>query len=48
VHSSFLININRIKKLIRGEGGYIIMDNDAMVSISRSKRQEFMEKFEKF
>lgn len=48
VHSSFLVNINRIKKLIRGEGGYIIMDNDAMVSISRSKRQEFMEKFEKF
>lgn len=48
VHSSFLININRIKKLVRGEGGYIIMDNDDAVSISRSKRQEFMEKFEKF
>lgn len=48
VHSSFLININRIKKLIRGDGGYIIMDNDATVSISRSKRQEFMERFEKF
>jgi two-component system, LytTR family, response regulator len=48
VHSSFLININHIKKLVRGDGGYIIMDNDATVSISRSKRQEFMEKFEKF
>lgn len=48
VHSSFLININRIKKLVRGEGGYIVMDNDATVSISRSKRQEFMERFEKF
>lgn len=48
VHSSFLININHIKKLVRGEGGYIIMDNDATVSISRSKRQEFMEMFEKF
>ena len=48
VHSSFLININHIKKLIRGDGGYIVMDNDAPVSISRSKRQEFMEKFEKF
>lgn len=48
VHSSFLININRIKKLVRGDGGYIVMDNDANVSISRSKRQEFMELFEKF
>lgn len=48
VHSSFLININHIKKLVRGDGGYIIMDNDATVSISRTKRQEFMELFEKF
>ena len=48
VHSSFLININRIKKFIRGEGGYLVMDNDAMVSISRSRKQEFMELFSKF
>jgi two-component system LytT family response regulator len=48
VHSSFLININRIKKLVRGDGGYIIMDNEAIVNISRTKRQEFMELFEKF
>ena len=48
VHNSFLININRIKKFVRGEGGYIIMDNDAVISISRSRRQEFMELFSKF
>jgi len=48
VHSSFLINVNRIKKFVRGDGGYIIMDNDATVSISRSRRQEFMELFSKF
>ncbi len=48
VHSSFLVNINHIKKLVRGDGGYIVMDNDAIVNISRSKRQEFMERFEKF
>lgn len=39
VHSSFLINLNRIKKFVRGDGGYIIMDNDATVSISRSRKQ---------
>jgi len=42
VHSSYLININRIKKFIRGDGGYLIMDNDATVNISRSRKQEFM------
>ena len=48
VHSSFLININHVKKFIRGEGGYIVMDNDATISISRAKRQEFMDMFSKF
>ncbi len=48
VHSSYLININHIKKFVRGDGGYIIMDNDATVSISRNRKQEFMELFSKF
>ncbi len=48
VHNSFLININRIKKFVRGDGGYVIMEDGANVSISRSRRQEFMELFSKF
>jgi len=48
VHSSFLININRIKKFVRGDGGYIVMDNDASINISRNRRQEFMELFSRF
>jgi two-component system LytT family response regulator len=48
VHNSFLININRIKKFVRGDGGYVVMEDGASVSISRSRRQEFMELFSKF
>lgn len=48
VHSSFLINVNRIKKYVRGDGGYLIMDDDANISISRNRRQEFMDLFSKF
>jgi two-component system, LytTR family, response regulator len=48
VHNSYLINLNHIKKYVRGEGGYIIMDDGANISISRSKRQEFMDQFSKF
>jgi two-component system LytT family response regulator len=48
VHSSFLINVNRIRKYVRGDGGYLIMDDDANISISRNRRQEFMELFSKF
>ncbi len=48
IHHSYLVNLNQIKKYVRGDGGYVVMNNDATVSISRSKRQEFMEMFEKF
>lgn len=48
VHSSFLININRIRKYVRGDGGYLLMDDDTSIPISRSRRQEFMELFSRF
>lgn len=48
VHNSYLINLNQISKFVRGDGGYVIMTDGATVSISRSRRQEFMELFEKF
>jgi len=48
IHNSFLININEISKYVRGDGGYVVMSNGTTVGISRSRRQEFMEMFEKF
>lgn len=48
IHNSFLINLNHIEKYIRGDGGYVVMNDGKAVSISRAKRQEFMEMFSKF
>lgn len=48
IHNSFLINMSHINKYVRGDGGYVVMKDGASVSISRSRRQEFMEMFEKF
>lgn len=41
-HRSFLINLNYIKEYIKKDGGYIIMDNDKSVSISKDKKEEFL------
>jgi len=42
-HRSFLINLKYLKQYVSKDGGYIIMDNDKTVSISREKRDEFFE-----
>lgn len=41
-HRSFLINMYYIKEYIKKDGGYIIMDNEMVVSISNDKKQEFL------
>lgn len=48
IHNSFLINLNHIRKFVRGEGGYVVMDNDVAISISRSRRQDFLDSFARF
>lgn len=40
-HRSFLINLHHIKRYSSQDGGYILMDNEATVSISKDKREEF-------
>ena len=42
-HRSYLINIKHIKQFVRKDGNYILMDNDMAVSISKEKREEFLE-----
>jgi len=46
IHRSQIVNYNRIKKIVKQDGGYAIMDNDEQLSISLSKKNILMEKFE--
>jgi two-component system LytT family response regulator len=43
-HRSFLINLNYVKAYIKKDGGYIVMENDKTVSISKDKKEEFLSK----
>jgi two-component system, LytTR family, response regulator len=47
IHRSHLINLQHIKKYIRGEGGYVIMSDDSQVEVSRRKKIEFLELLER-
>ncbi len=42
IHNSYLINLNAIKKYVRGEGGYVIMANDKSLDVSKRKKEGFL------
>lgn len=42
-HRSFFINLKYIKQYVNQDGGYIVMDNQKMVSISRDRKDELFE-----
>lgn len=42
-HNSHIINLQRVKKFLTTEGYYVSMDDDSMVEVSRSKREELLE-----
>lgn len=42
IHNSYLINLNAIKKYVRGEGGYVVMNNDRSLDVSKRKKGGFL------
>ncbi len=42
VHNSHLINLNYIKKYLRGVGGQVLMENGDLIDVSRRKKEEFI------
>lgn len=42
-HNSFLINLRRVNEFIRGDGGYLVMENKMKIPVSKNKREELME-----
>ncbi|UBZ12385.1 LytTR family transcriptional regulator [Flagellimonas marinaquae] len=43
VHNSFLINLKKVKKYVKSNGGHHIMSNDMQVNISPRKRDDLIE-----
>lgn len=45
VHRQYIINLNQIKKYVKGEGNYLIMSNDKSIPIGRSQKDKLIERF---
>jgi two-component system LytT family response regulator len=44
VHHSYLVNLNEISRYIKGEGGYLIMNDGSHIDVSRSKKELLLKK----
>jgi len=48
IHHSYLINLNRIKEFQRHDGGYVTMENNKQLEVSRRKKSEFLDAIDDF
>ena len=44
IHNSFLVNIREVKKYVRSDGGYVIMNNEQSLDVSKRKKEAFLSK----
>jgi two-component system LytT family response regulator len=41
VHKSYILNLEFIRSMVKTEGGHVLMTNDKLIPIGRSRRKEF-------
>lgn len=44
VHASYLVNLDKVKSVHRNDGGYLIMENDIRINMSRTKKADVFDK----
>jgi two-component system LytT family response regulator len=42
LHNSYMVNMKEVKKMVKADGGYAVMNDDAMIAISPKKKDEFL------
>jgi len=43
IHNSYIINLHKIKEFLKADG-YVILENNAKIPVSRQRKSEFLEK----
>ena len=47
VHKRHVINLNYMRKFVKGDGGYLVMDDGKEIEVSRRRRPAFVEQMKK-
>ena len=43
IHSSYLINLQKVERYVRSDGGYAVMEDGTEITVSRSHKDEFLQ-----
>ena len=43
-HQSYVVNLQHIKKYVKGRGGYVIMSNGEKIEVSARMKKEFLQR----
>ena len=46
-HNSYIVNTDYMKKYVKADGGYLLLNNGKQVKVSRSKKEEIVNLFDK-
>lgn len=44
IHNSYIINLNKIKEFLKSDG-YVVLENNHKIPVSRQKKSDFLDKF---
>ncbi|WP_408037166.1 LytR/AlgR family response regulator transcription factor [Tenacibaculum aestuarii] len=44
IHNSYIINLNKIKEFLKSDG-YVVLENNHKIPVSRQRKSDFLEKF---
>lgn len=47
VHNSYVVNLNEINKYVKGEGGYLVMSDGSTIDVSRSKKDNLLQRLQR-
>jgi len=45
VHNSYIVNLDYVKKFVKSDGGYLVLESGESISVSRSKKAELLKVF---
>lgn len=46
VHHSYIVNLNEVTRYVRGDGGFLVLNDDTTINVSRSRKEALLKKFQ--